>query len=178
MPLFKRWLNGALALWRDQRDENLRWHLARQPHVAALREASLLAEQALVAELKKQASQLAHELALSETRHDNELAMLKIQCKQDLKDYREYLQALDKLKLGLRENFAHLPEAVAFTIHHHAKQLLNRMWDAEDPREKLKVEMQLIQFMTAVHEDNIGSLRSGGEATLPQKTLAFIDSGD
>ncbi|MCQ8129591.1 hypothetical protein [Methylomonas rivi] len=177
MSVFNRWLSGALGLWRGKRDENLRWHLARQPDVAALRQARVLAEQALVAELKKQAQQLAHELAMGETRHGNELAMLKIQCKQDLKDYQQYLQSLDKLKLSLRENFAHLPEAVAFTIHHHAKQLLNRMWDEQDPVAKLKVEMQLIQFMTAVHEDSVGALNAGKPESLPQKTLAFIDNG-
>lgn len=178
MSIFNRWLNSALGLWRNNRDENLRWHLARQQDVAALRQAKVLAEQALVAQLKKQAQQLAHELAMGETRHGNELAMLKIQCKQDLKDYQQYLQSLDKLKLSLRENFSHLPEAVAFTIHHHAKQLLNRMWDEQDQQEKLKVEMQLIQFMTAVHEDSVGSLNAAEPPALPQKTLAFIDNGD
>lgn len=177
MSIFNRWLNGVLGLWRSTRDENLHWHLARQQDVAALRQARVLAEQALVAQLKKQAQQLAHELAMGETRHRNELAMLKIQCKQDLKDYQQYLQSLDKLKLSLRENFAHLPEAVAFTIHHHAKQLLNRMWDEQDPRQKLKVEMQLLQFMTAVHEDSVSSLSDAEPVTLPQKTLAFIDNG-
>lgn len=177
MSFLHRWLNGALAIWRGERDENLRWQLARQQDVAALRQARMLAEQALVAQLKKQAQQLAHELAMGETLHANELAMLKIQCKQDLKDYQQYLQSLDKLKLSLRENFAHLPEAVAFTIHHHAKQLLNRMWDEQDPVAKLKVEMQLIQFMTAVHEDSIGSLTADKPESLPQKTLAFIDNG-
>jgi len=176
MSILNHWLNSALGLWRSKRDENLHWQLARQQDVAALRQAKVLAEQALVAQLKKQAQQLAHELAMGETRHSNELAMLKIQCKQDLKDYQQYLQSLDKLKLSLRENFAHLPEAVAFTIHHHAKQLLNRMWDEQDPRQKLKVEMQLIQFMTAVHEDSVNSLNGAEPVALPQKTLAFIDA--
>lgn len=177
MSILNRWLSGALGIWRGQRDEHLRWHLARQPDVAALRQARALAEQALVAQLKKQARQLAHELELGETRHNNELAMLKIQCKQDLKDYQQYLQSLDKLKLSLRENFSHLPEAVAFTIHHHAKQLLNQMWDEQDPGQKLRMEMQLLEFMTAVHEDSIRSLDAAEPVSLPQKTLAFLESG-
>lgn len=173
MSILQRWLNEALIFWRSKRDENLQWHLLRQQDVASLRQAKMLSEQAIVAQLQKQAQQLAHELALGQTRQHNELAMTKIQCRQDLKDYQEYLQSLDKLKLTLRANFAHLPEAVAFTIHHHAKQLLNRMWDTQDPQEKLKVEMQLIRFMTAVHEDSLSSLNDSKQ-TLPQKTLAFI----
>lgn len=176
MSLVNRWLNEAMSFWRSQRDENLRWHLSRQHDVAELQRSRMLAEQALLAQLKKQSQQLAHELALSEARNRNELEMVKIQCKQDLKDYQQYLDSLDKLKQSLQASYAHLPEAVAFTIHHHAKLLLNRMWDEEDPQEKLKIELQLIQFMTAVHEDSLSALSRNGSEVLPQKTLAFIDS--
>ncbi len=176
MSLIARWLGDALRLLRRSRDENLQWQLSRQEEVAELRQAKALAEQALVAQLRKQAQQLAHELAVNKARNSNELAMVKIQCKQDLKDYQQYLQSLDRLKESLRSSYDHLPEAVAFTIHHHAKQLLNRMWEAEDVQEKLKIEMQLLQFMTAVHEDSQASLQGSGSDGLPQKALAFIDA--
>lgn len=176
MSLIGRWLGGVLAFWRRSRDENLNWQLSRQNDVADLRQAQLLAEQALVAQLKKQAQQLAHELALNKARNSNELAMVKTQCRQDLKDYQQYLRSLDKLKESLRNSYAHLPEAVVFTIHHHAKRLLNRMWDARDEQEKLKIEMRLIQFMTAVHEDSQLALQAQSKEALPQKSLAFIDA--
>ncbi len=177
MPNIGRWLSRALGFWRDRRDENLHWQLSRQQEVVALRRAQVLAEQALVAQLQKQAQQLAHELAVNQARNQNELAMVKTQCQQDLKDYQHYLQSLDKLKESLRASYAHLPEAVAFTIHHHAKQMLNRMWDERDSQEKLKLEMQLIQFMTAVHEDSQRSLQADEPGGVPQKTLAFFDKG-
>lgn len=176
MSVIQRWLSEALAFWRDKRDDNLRWHMARQQDVAALHQSQALAEQALLAQLKKQAQQLEHELAVGRTKNDNELAMVKIQCKQDLNDYQQYLQSLDKLKESLRNSYAHLPEAVAFTIHHHAKQLLNRMWDEQEPQEKLKIEMELIRFMTAVHEDSLAALNKDNNESLPQKALAFINN--
>lgn len=169
------WFGDVLGFLRRSRDDNLQWRLSRQNEVAELKQARALAEQALVAELKKRAQQLAHELALNKARNSNELAMVKIQCKQDLKDYQQYLQSLDRLKASLQASYSHLPEAVAFTIHHHAKQLLNRMWDADDAQEKLKIEMHLLQFMAAVHEDSQASLQGQGE-TLPQKALAIIDA--
>ncbi|MGY6277346.1 hypothetical protein [Methylomonas sp. MgM2] len=175
MSVVQRWLNGTLKFWRDQKDEHLRWQQARQPDSAELRRSRVLAEQALLTELKKQAQVLEQELKLNQAKYDNELAMVKIQCKQDLKDYQQYLEALDQLKRSLRDSYAHLPEAVAYTIHHHAKQLLNRMWDAREPQEKIKIEMQLIQFLTAVHEDSLSSsLNRGGNGMLPNKALAFI----
>lgn len=176
MSLITDWLGEALAFLRRSRDENLQWRLSRQVDIAGLRRAQALAEQALVAQLRKQAQQLAHELAVDKARNSNELEMVKTQCKQDLKDYQQYLRSLDGLKDSLRKSYAHLPEAVAFTIHHHAKQLLNRMWEARDSREKLKIEMRLLQFMTAVHEDSQSALQSVGGQALPQKALAFIDA--
>ncbi|MDD1621477.1 MAG: hypothetical protein LUQ11_08340 [Methylococcaceae bacterium] len=176
MSLISRWLGDTLAFLRRSRDENLRWQLSRQDDVAELRQARALAEQALLAQLKKQTQQLAHELEVNKARNNTELAMVKTQCKQDLKDYQQYLQSLDRLKESLRNSYAHLPEAVAFTIHHHAKQLLNQMWETQEPQEKMKVEMQLLQFMTAVHEDSQASLQSSGNEALPQKALAIIDA--
>lgn len=171
------WLTHVLKFLRHSRDENLQWQLSRQQDVAQLKQAQALAEQNLVAQLRKQAQQLSHELALAEAENHTRLAMVKIRCKQELKDYQQYLQSLDKLKESLRSSYAGLPEAVAFTIHHHAKQLLNRMWETEDGREKIKIEMQLLEFMAAVHEDNQKCLQGSSESNLPEKALAFIDAG-
>jgi hypothetical protein len=176
MSVIARGLTAALSFLRRHRDDQLQWHLSRQDEVAELRQARALAEQAVAAQLKKQAQKLAYELAVAQTINSTDLEIVKTRCKQDLKDYQQYLQSLDKLKISLRNSYAHLPEAVAFTIHHHAKQLLNRMWEATDNQEKMKVELQLLQFMTAVHEDSQSALQSNGKADLPEKSLAFIDA--
>jgi len=171
MSLVQRYLNAAQDFIRRSRDDNLRWRRARQQDEAALRQAQTLAEQALAAELRKQAQLLEHELAVLKTRNHNELEMVKIQCQQDLQDYKQYLQSLDTLKSSLRQSYAHLPEAVAFTLHHHAKQLLNRMWESQQAEEKMKTELQLLQFMAAVHEDSVTGLQHGG---MPEKALGLI----
>lgn len=172
------WLTRALNFWREKNDEVLRWRRTRHPEVFGLRKSQALAEQDLIAELKKKAAQLAHDLALIHAKNQTELAMTKIQCKQDLKDYQQYLNSLDQLKTSFRIRYAHLPEALAFTIHHHAKQLLDSMWEAKETQEKLKIEMQLIRFMTAVHEDSQFSTQNNeiGRSSMPIKTLAFIDN--
>lgn len=176
MSMIARWLDDAIEFWHRRLDRNLHWELSRQNDVRELRYAKAMAEQELVAQLKKQAQQLAHDLAINKTRNSNELAMVKVQCRQELKDYQQYLESLDRLKESLRDSYAHLPEAVAFTIHHHAKQLLNRMWEAEEGPEKMKVEMQLLQFMAAVHEDSRAALQGEIRDGLPQNALAFIDA--
>ena len=165
---------GLVNLRHSVKDENLHWQTANHEQQAKLRHAQALQEQALAAALQKKNAQLAHDLALLKTKHDAELTMFKTRCAQDIKDYKHYLDALDQLKRSIQNSYPHLPEAVAFTIHHHAKQLLNKMWEAENFEEKMQLEMRLIQFMTAVHEDARLYLENGDGKNLPEKTLDLI----
>ncbi|HEY8035461.1 MAG TPA: hypothetical protein VIF37_07730 [Methylobacter sp.] len=174
MTILKRWVINIISLFHSVKDENLKWQQANQRSLAKLKHDRVLAEKALEAELKKRSAQLEHDISLLKTKHDAELSMFKTRCKQDIKDYKQYLDALDQLKSSIQTSYTHLPEAVAFTIHHHAKYLLNRMWEAEDFEQKMQQEMQLIRFMTTVHEDARSYLEGASTENLPEKTLNLI----
>jgi len=174
MTVFKNWLSSLVDLWHTVKDKNLQWQGDNQEQQSQLRHAHVLAEKALEAELKKRSVQLEHEIALLRTKNNAELAMYKTKCTQDVKDYKQYLEALDQLKRSIETSYTHLPEAVAFTIHHHAKYLLNKMWEADDFEEKMQHEMRLIKFMTTVHEDARLYLEGAASAKLPENTLSLL----
>lgn len=174
MNVLKVWLANIVELWHSVKDSNLHWQANNQEQVAQLRHARVLAEKALEAELKKRSVQLEHEIILLRTQNDAELAMYKTKCNQDVKDYKQYLEALDQLKRSIQNSYTHLPEAVAFTIHHHAKFLLNKMWEAEDFEEKMQYEIRLIKFMTTVHEDARSYLEGATSEKFPENTLSLI----
>ncbi|TAN66682.1 MAG: hypothetical protein EPN17_13355 [Methylobacter sp.] len=174
MTILKSWVLNIVNLLHSVKDENLKWQQANQGSQAKLKHVRALAEKALEAELKKKSVQLEHDISLLKTKHDAELSMFKTKCKQDVKDYKQYLAALDQLKSSIQASYTHLPEAVAFTIHHHAKYLLNKMWEAEDFEQKMQHEMQLIRFMTTVHEDARLYLEGASTESLPQRTLNLI----
>jgi len=167
-------LNKLIKLLYSVKDENLKWQQANQGNLAKLKHARILAEKALEAELKKKSVRLEHDISLLKTRHDAELSMFKTKCKQDVKDYKQYLASLDQLKFSIQASYTDLPEVVAFTIHHHAKYLLNNMWDAEGVEQKMQHEMQLIRFMTTIHEDTRLYLEGATTENLPQRTLKLI----
>jgi hypothetical protein len=171
--IIKHWVLNAVNLLHSIKDEKLRWQTDNQARQLQLKHARIRAENQLADELKKKSVQLEHDISLLQTQQTTELALLKIKCKQDIKDYQQYLVALDKLKDSIKNSYTQLPEAVAFTIHHHAKHLLNRMWEADNFEDKMRHEMQLIQFMTTVHEDASATLQ-GKQDKLPEKTLALI----
>ena len=174
MTTFKSWVFTLVNLFHSVKDENLHWKTTNQDQQLKLKHARVLAEKALEAELKKKSVHLAHEITLLQTKNDAELSMFKTKCKQDIKDYKQYLASLDQLKRSIQASYTHLPEAVAFTIHHHAKHLLNLMWEAEDFEQKMHYEMQLINFMTTVHEDARMYLEGATVEKLPEKTMRLI----
>ncbi|MGR8940193.1 MAG: hypothetical protein ACU83P_01260 [Gammaproteobacteria bacterium] len=174
MHLLSKWLVSLVNLLHTVKTQNLQWHTDNQTQQVELRKARILAETALEAELRKQSVQLEHEINLLKTRHDMELAMYKTRCKQDLKDYQHYLDSLDQLKQSIQSSYAHLPESVALTIHHHAKHLLHKMWETDDYEQKVRHELQLIQFMAAVHEDARLRLEDSTARKLPESTLNLL----
>jgi hypothetical protein len=170
----KNCLSQVIDLFHSVKDENLQWQTANLIKQTKLKHRQILAEEALAAKLKKHSVQLEHEISLLKVRHDSELSMYKTKCNQDVKDYEQYLNSLDRLKKSIQNSYTHLPEAVAFTIHHHAKVLLNNMWDATNMEQKMKYEMQLITFMATVHEDAKLHLQDGTTQHLPENTLKLI----
>jgi hypothetical protein len=174
MTPLKNRLFTLLKLFFLAKDENLQWKTANQDQLVKLKHARVLAANSLEAELKRRRVQLEHEITLLRTKNDAELSMFKTKCKQDIKDYKQYLTSLDQLKRSIQASYTHLPEAVAFTIHHHAKHLLNQMWEAENFEQKMQHEMQLINFMTTVHEDARLYLEGATSENLPERTLGLI----
>ena len=120
MTTFKNWVLSLLNLFHSVKDETLYWQKNNQAQQTQLKHSRILATKKLEAELKKKSVQLEHEISLLRTKNDTELIMLKTKCKQDIKDYKQYLNALDQLKHSLQLSYKQLPEAVAFTLHHHA----------------------------------------------------------
>jgi hypothetical protein len=160
------------------KDKNLDWQSANQPQQLKLLHARMLAKKSLEAELAKKSTQLAHEIDLLKTRHSAELAMLKTRCKEDIKDYQDYMSALNQLKSTIQRSYAHLPGAITLTIHHHAKSLLNKMWEADNLEDKINYEAQLIKFMTTVHEEAQLFQTGSPVEKLPENTLRLINRED
>ena len=173
--MLKDWLLNILTTIHELKSKNLMWQRDNQGKEATLKQAKVLAEKAMIAELRKRSQQLKHELTILQTQHTAELLMFKTKCKQDVKDYKQYLASLDQLKHSIQSSYTHLPEAVAFTIHHHAKYLLNEMWEATNFEEIMRCEIQLICFMSTVHEDARLYLEGENKDILPEKTLTFIE---
>lgn len=169
-------IHQLVDLYLTLKSKNLDWLSAHQDQQIKLSDKQRLAQKTLTAELTKKGVKLAHEMELLKTRQQAELAMLKTRCQEDIKDYQDYLESLSRLKLTLQASYAHLPDAIIHTIHHHAKSLLNAMWETEDLNEKIKREAQLIEFMTTMHKEALLFHNGTQPHELPENTLKLISN--
>lgn len=170
----KQWVARLNSIWYDLKTDRLQWRVNNHAQQMHLKQQQVLQGYQLASELKMRRVQLQHELALLKTEHSLQLTMLKTKCEQDLKDYKQYLQALDQLKIVIQNSYKQLPEVIVFTIHHHAKQLLNRMWEARSLDDKVHHEIELIQFMTTLHEEARGFALGESRQQRPEKTLQLL----
>ncbi len=177
MTVLKQKLQILLQTLHELKDYHLDWRSSRQGEFALFKKQEKLDKQNLLILLKKRSVQLEHEIAAMQAKNSAELVMLKIKYKQDIQDYKQYLKALEQLKDLIQKSYPHLPESIALTIHHHARDLLNSMWEESNVTNKRVLELELIQFMNGIHED--AQVYPGGSMetmTLPANTLRLIRS--
>ncbi len=167
-----------INLFNAVKSGNLRWQQEKHNEIQLLKNTKAQEKLSLQADLKKRQAQFEHELIKMKQIHATDISMLKAQSEQQLRDYKQFLDSIDQLKSLIQKSYSHLPSAVSLMIHHHAKQVLNQMWECEDIQEKLKHEAKLIELMTAVHEDTLDlSLKdSSDEQQFPKRTLRLIKS--
>ncbi len=176
MSILKQKLQSLLQIIHELKDEHLNWHQGRQDELGLLKKQEQLDKHDLQSILKKRSVQVEHEIAAMQTKNSAELTMLKIKCQQDIQDYKQYLNALDQLKGLIQKSYPQLPESIAFTIHHHAKDLLNSMWEENNLNNKRVLELELIQFMHSIHEDSQAYSTNSTVNSLPANTLRLISS--
>jgi HEAT repeats len=106
-----------------------------------------------------------------------EVERKKLQSEAEIKNYRDFLNAIDELKDQLIEFYPNMPKPEVLVIHHHAKELLNGMWNSENPEESLTYRKRFVQFLTVVSEDvNLAVLQREQNRflTLPEKVLQYV----
>ncbi len=118
--------------------------------------------------------ELEFELERFKRQQQMELIQLEKKLEQDLQDYERYLAAVDRLQEQLRQVFSHAPEVIVLTIHHHAKQLLDKMWEAEELNVRIEREREFVKFLTTVYEDTIQAQNEKTQLLLPQRALRLM----
>jgi hypothetical protein len=148
------------------RSENLEWRRRKADEIAALRKKQKLLD-----------LELEHELATREIELREEIRRIEMRETSVTHDYKDFLNEIDELKRRIVSTFTNMPKPMALLIHHHAKQMLNEMWQAQDLHERLAIEQKLLNFMTVIYDDTQRLTQADDLDRLPTKTIEFMNSG-
>jgi hypothetical protein len=147
------------------RDENIRW---QQENLPALNE--------LEKQRKMSKLEIDQELKRRQVKFKYEIEQLEMEGASKMQDFREFLDAVDKIKNDFRQNFQQMSLPVALSIHQYGKQLLISMWNSNSLNDRKRYEQQLFDFLYTVNEDMYltSSQEDKNGFYLPEKTLKLI----
>ena len=156
-------------------DVNLTWQKENEDRIKVLQMQRTLSVEKLHQEIQKRKLEFEREMMLQEHQLQEELEKKKLEA--DARNYQRFLDSIDELRDKLEELYPGMPPALILVIHQYASQLLNKMWDSSDARERLLYQKDFVQFLALVSED-ANQRKLQGEANqptaLPQRTLRHI----
>jgi len=147
------------------RDENIRWQKENIPTLNELDEQRKFSKQKIEQELKRREIQFKYDIEQMEMEGDSKM-----------RDFKDFLEAIDKIKDDFRQNFQKMNLPIVLSIHQYGKRLLVSMWNSNNLQERTKYEQQLMDFLYTVHEDMslVSSQENQDGLYLPEKTLKLI----
>lgn len=147
------------------RDENIRWQQENLPALSKIERQRKISKIEIEEELKKR-----------QIKFENEIEQLEMEGESKIQDFKEFLDAIDKIKNDIREHFQQVSLPVALLIHQYGKQLLVQMWHSANMQDRKKYEQQLFDFLFTVNEDIylISSKEKKSGFYLPEKTIKLI----
>jgi hypothetical protein len=144
---------------------NLRWEQENLPEVMRLEREKKIFQQDLDQELKRR-------------QHQFELEMQELQISGEyrINDFREYLEALDKVKGDIRKSYQGINLPLVLQIHHHMKQLFIQMWNSSELTERKRLEHKLFELLEAVNEDLllVEAAEDKKKLVRPERTIKLI----
>lgn len=147
------------------RNENIRWQQENSRTLNELQRQRRLSKQEIEQELKRR-----------EIKFKYEIEQIEMEGTSKMQDFKEFLDAIDKIKNDFRQNFQKMTLPVALSIHQYGKRLLISMWNSNNFQERTKYEQQLFDFLYTVNEDMylVSSQENQDGLYLPEKTLKLI----
>ncbi len=123
---------------------------------------------------RTQKAELEQELQMLKVRFAAEIERKKEEEQRATNDYKEFLDSIGEMKQKMLATFPDMPKSIVYSIHHHAKYLLDEIWKSSDEASQVKSRSRFADFLMAVYNDTANALVSEQELKLPKETLKLI----
>ncbi len=121
-------------------------------------------------------AQIEHEVELSKIKFAEQLNRVREREAQTTRDYKEFLEMIDDMKIQIVEAYPEMPKVMALIIHQHAKRLIDEMWNNPSDELQNQCRIRLTRFIKVVYDDTAQGLLTGDSGKTPEKTLNYIEN--
>ncbi len=159
------------------KDKNLSWQEETEDRRNDLQSKRKLSAEQIAHEVQRLKVEFQHEIQRKEHDFQVDMRKRKSRAEDEIQNYQRFLDAIEELREKLEEFYPNMPSALVLVIHEYVTQLLHKMWEAPDGREKLAHRLKLVDFLALVSEDTSPTALQAeqqGIRSLPSRTLEHI----
>jgi hypothetical protein len=157
----------------ELRTQTLDWEQDNVDKIAELREKRAVARETVQGRANEERARFKNELQRKQIAHEQEMEGIKTSGERRLRNYKEFLDAVDGMKQDLQRLYPEMPLATSLLLHHHASSLLEKMWHEKEEYEREKLQERFVKFLMAAQDDALSIAES--KARVPQKMLGLVE---
>ncbi len=171
--LARSFANSMMEFINEFRTQTLDWEQDNVDRISELREKRAVAKERIQGKANEERAKFKNELQKRQIEHEQEMEGIKTSGERRLRNYKEFLDAVDSMKQDLQRLYPEMPLATSLLLHHHASSLLEKMWHEKDEYERGKLQERFVKFLIAAQDDALSLAES--KARVPQKMLSLIE---
>jgi hypothetical protein len=172
--LARSFATSMMEFINELKTQSLEWEQNNSEEISELREQRALAKERIQGRASEERAKFKNELEKQQLEHEQKMEEIKVSGERRLRNYKEFLDAVDGMKQDLQRLYPDMPLATSLLLHHHASNLLERMWHEKDEYERGKLQEKFVIFLMAAQDDALAISES--KARVPQKMLSLIEA--
>jgi hypothetical protein len=171
--LARSFANSMMEFINELKTQTLDWEQDNVDKISELREKRAVAKESVQGKANEERAKFKNELQKRQIKHDQEMEGIKTSGERRLRNYKEFLDAVDDMKQDLQRLYPEMPLATSLLLHHHASSLLEKMWHEKEEYEREKLQERFVKFLIAAQDDALSLAES--KARVPQNMLRLIE---
>lgn len=154
---------------------NIRWMEDNAHVIYENRKKKKMLEMDFKKEIRVREMEIEKELRTLAEEYEGEFKQTVMKVEQDIKSYERFLSELEKAQSQFILQFESVSPVMALLIHRHASELLNQMWNEEDPSQRRDLEVRLMDVLNSMAEDVVALKKtSEKDCHLPERTIKLM----
>lgn len=172
--LANNFARSIMEFVNELRDQNLEWKRARIDDKHDLQEKEDIGRANRKGRAMEERIKYENAIKEQKLKHEQQMEAIKISGEHRLKNYKDFLHAVNDMKQDLRRLYPEMPLVTALLLHHHASDLLDKMWHEKDEYEHERLKGRFVKFLLAAQDDALSI--SSESNHIPRKMIELLEA--